>query len=94
MRGSIAVAATAAALLAGFAQMTQARAAEAPSASSASCVPQAAWIEPSEGPVSGPRLLQRAAQASVVMLGERHDSAAWAAVLAEARARLEREEAC
>jgi uncharacterized iron-regulated protein len=75
VRGSIAVAATAATLLAGFAQMTQARAAEAPSVSSASCVPQAAWIEPSKGPVPAPQLLQRTAQASVVMLGERHDSA-------------------
>ncbi|MBW7057640.1 hypothetical protein KY389_13255 [Paracoccus bogoriensis] len=30
----------------------------------------------------------------IAVLRERHDSAAWSAVLAEARARLEREEAC
>jgi hypothetical protein len=30
----------------------------------------------------------------IAVLRERHDSAAWTAVLAEARARLEREEAC
>ena len=30
----------------------------------------------------------------IAVLRERHDSAAWTAVLTEARARLEREEAC
>ncbi|MGF7206871.1 putative iron-regulated protein [Skermanella aerolata] len=75
MRGSIAVAATAATLLAGFAPMTWAQAAEPPPASSATCVPQAGWVEPSKGTVPGPQLLQRAAGSAVVMLGERHDSA-------------------
>jgi uncharacterized iron-regulated protein len=75
VRGSIAVAATAATLLAGFAPMTKTQGAETPPASSASCVPQAGWVEPSKGLVSAPQLLQRTAQASVVMLGERHDSA-------------------
>jgi uncharacterized iron-regulated protein len=68
VRGLIAVAATAATLLAGFPSTRQAQAAE-------TCVPKAGWVEPAKGPIPGPQLLQRAAQASVVMLGERHDSA-------------------
>jgi len=68
VRGLIAVAATAAALLAGFPPTPQAQAAE-------TCVPEAGWVEPAKGPIPGPQLLQRAAQAPVVMLGERHDSA-------------------
>jgi len=73
VRGLIAVAATAA-LVAGFSPTWQAQAAEA-QADAATCVPQAGWVEPTGGPIPGPQLLQRAAQASVVMLGERHDSA-------------------
>ena len=55
-------------MLASFLPTWQAQAAE-------TCVPEAGWVEPAKGPVLGPQLLQRAAQASVVMLGERHDSA-------------------
>lgn len=42
------------------------------------CVPRGTWVEPSAAgprPVAAEALLERAAQASVVLLGERHDSA-------------------
>lgn len=42
----------------------------------------------------GRRRRERLKDMIIAVLRERHDSAAWAAVLAEARARLEREEAC
>src|SRR4051812_13433419 len=69
VRGSIVVAA----LLIGCLS-SQAHAAPS-SPDDANCVPQANWVEPASGPVPGPQLLQRAAQAPVVLLGERHDSA-------------------
>ena len=42
----------------------------------------------------GRRRRERLKDAIIAILRERHDSAAWTAVLAEARTRLEREEAC
>lgn len=42
----------------------------------------------------GRRRRERLKDMIIAVLRERHDSASWTAVLAEARARLEREEAC
>ena len=42
----------------------------------------------------GRRRRERLKDMIIAVLRERHDSAAWTAVLAEARARLERGEAC
>src|SRR3954468_8176459 len=75
VRGLTAIAAAVAASLIGCGVTWNAHAAEPPTDSAPTCVPPAAWVEPAKGPVQGPQLLQRAAQASVVLLGERHDSA-------------------
>jgi uncharacterized iron-regulated protein len=75
VRGLTAIAAAVAASLIGCGVTWNAHATEPPTDPAPACVPEAAWIEPAKGPVQGPQLLQRAAQASVVLLGERHDSA-------------------
>ncbi|HEX9183322.1 MAG TPA: ChaN family lipoprotein [Burkholderiales bacterium] len=47
----------------------------APRAPQRECVPVAAWIAPGRGPLEAREVLERAARASVVLLGETHDSA-------------------